>query len=435
MKCSIITSFPDLYSPFLQTSLVGRARDTELVTVSLVNLLDYVASKERIDAPTFGPGPGMLIKPTVVEAAIGHAEKEGTAFRIFFSPQGTKLNSTVLRTIQQKVADRNNHLMLVTARYEGMDARVEEEYADMVISIGDYVLMGGDLPAMVLLESLFRFVPGVIGNEQSITQDSFAGPFVDYPEFTQPVVWHNKEVPAIIRSGNHGTIKQWRREAQAAKTVKQHFQWLRTYPLNGEDKALAARYIPAHYTVLMHSDVLLPHEGVGTTSVTSIDIHDGARSAHTYGIKNYCIVTPLLDQQTIVRTLLDFWHEGAGKEYNPHRHEALKDVLLMSAFDEVVAHIEQVEGKKPLVIATSAKEVSGVPMASYYDQERVWVHARPVLLVFGTGKGLSQSFLERCDYVLPPLVGFTEFNHLSVRAAMAIVFDRWLGINPVTRVG
>ena len=141
------------------------------------------------------------------------------------------------------------------------------------------------------------------------------------------------------------------------------------------------------------------------------------------------LVTQLLDQQKIVRKLLDFWQTGSGVEYNASRHIAVKQVDVVSSFDQVVQEIENKEGKKPIVIATSARSVDHQGQITFHDQGTVWSHNRPVLLIFGTGKGLSAAILERCDLLLVPVEGMSEYNHLSVRSAVAIVLDRWLGLN------
>lgn len=430
MKISILSVFPELYGPFLNTSLLKRAQERAIVSITTDSFFSYVPAKERIDAPSFGAGAGMLIKPEVVERAIQANEaKNGPAFKIFFSPQGRKLDQDYLKELAVAVQEKG-HAMLLPARYEGMDARVEETYADAIVSVGDFVVMAGDIPAMLFLEGLLRLIPGVVGKQESVEQESFSGPFVDHPEYTEPVVWQGKEVPSIIRSGNHAAVRQWRLTQAIKKTLLHHFDWLRTYSMTGEQKQLVQKQLPAHYAALFHSNVCIGEErAVGTTSVTSIDIHDIARSSRTYGIKNYFVVTPLADQQKIVQTLLDFWQTGFGVEYNKSRHDALKEVELKANLEEVVAAIEKKEGKKPLIVATSARGQEGIKTISFFDQGLVWQQERPVLLVFGTGKGFSEEFLLGCDYLLAPVEGFSTFNHLSVRSAVAIVLDRWLGIN------
>ncbi len=245
-----------------------------------------------------------------------------------------------------------------------------------------------------------------------------------------PVVWNEREVPEIIRSGNHEKIAQWREQKAAEKTVKYHFDWLRSHELTDQQLKIAQPFLPSHYCALMHDEIVLPGDQIGTTSVTSLDIHDIARSACTYGLKGYFIVTPLIDQQRITNKLLEFWKTGIGVEYNTNRHEAVRKVEVVDSLQNVIDEIEKIEGKKPLLIATSARsDEKGAPSITYFDQSKVWKLDRPVLMIFGTGRGLAPSVIERCDFLLLPLEGFSDFNHLSVRSAAAIIFDRWLGIN------
>ncbi len=242
MHISIVTLFPALYEPFLHTSLVHRATEAGQVAFSIENVFSLCAPKERIDSPTFGHSAGMLIKPEIIEKAIeAQEELKGHAFKIFFSPQGKKLDQQLLKKLLHDFQEKK-HVMLLPARYEGMDARIEEYYADEILSIGDYVLMGGDLPAMVLIEALLRLIPGVIGKQESVEEESFSGPFVDHPEFTAPVEWKGYVVPEILRSGNHAAIAAWRRKEAAKKTVLHHFEWLRSHVTKEEDISLASSF-------------------------------------------------------------------------------------------------------------------------------------------------------------------------------------------------
>ena len=435
MNISILTLFPDLYREFLGTSLIGRAQERKLVNIELTNLFSFCRPGQRIDSPTFGHGAGMILRPDVVESAIVQQEAaHGKALKVFFSPQGEKLDQSVLKKLHT-LASQKTHLLVFASRYEGVDARVEQEYADIVLSVGDFVLMGGDLPCMMLLEGLLRYVPGVVGSIGSVEADSFSGAFVDHPEYTHPVQWHGRQVPEVVRSGNHQAISNWQKEQAAEQTVKKHFSWLRQNNLTESEKALSYKYIPVHYAALLHGDVLLKDPSspngtrVGTSSVTSFDLHDISRSSMTYGLKNYFIVTPLKDQQQIVNTLLDFWNMPVGISYNKHRHQAVSRVRLQNNLDEVIAAITEQEGQAPIIIATSARSVSHIQKITYYDQSIVWQSGRPVLFLFGTAKGIAPHVVEKCDYLLGPIQGFTDFNHLSVRSAAAVIFDRWLGIN------
>ncbi|MBA3954034.1 tRNA (guanosine(37)-N1)-methyltransferase TrmD [Candidatus Dependentiae bacterium] len=428
MVISTITLFPELYKPFLETSLIRKAQEQQHVTLDVKTMFDFCKPKERVDSPTFGHGAGMLLRPDIIEKAIDAQEAlHGPAYKIFFSPQGKKLDQVLLRDLAL-IAQEKKHIMLLPARYEGMDARVEEHYGDCLISLGDFVLMGGDLPAMVLMEGLLRLIPGVVGKQASVEHESFTGPFLDYPEYTSPVVWKGYSVPEVVRSGDHGKIQRWRQARAIKNTVLSHFDWLRSHVTTDAEIKQAAEHIPHHYAILMHAQVALLDGQEGTSSVTSIDIHDIARSSATYGIKKYFIVTPLEDQQKIVTKLLDFWKTGEGVTYNPHRHNALENVLLVSTLDEAVDKIKEYENADPILIGTAAKKYAHAQAITYHDQSIVWSLKRPVVLLFGTARGLGSSVIERCEFLLGPLYGFSTFNHLSVRSAAAIIFDRWLGI-------
>ena len=135
-------------------------------------------------------------------------------------------------------------------------------------------------------------------------------------------------------------------------------------------------------------------------------------------------------QQKIIKKLLNFWQTDVGIDYNTHRHEALKNVMIVSSIEQALEHIENEEHKTPLLLATSAQRSSKAPLISYKDQSLVWTLERPVVIIFGTARGLAPALIEQCDFLLVPVEGFSDFNHLSVRSAAAIVFDRWLGLQP-----
>jgi len=428
MKISVLSVFPDLYQQFLQTSLIKRAQEKDKISFEVCAFSSFCESKERIDGPAAGHGAGMVIRPEVLERAVNRQEaKYGKAYRIFLTPQGKKLDQRLAKKIAQHMIAQN-HTMFVAGRYEGIDERAQEAYCDLEVSIGDYVLMGGDLPAMVLLEAVLRYVPGVVAKDDSVEQDSFSGPFVDHPTYTTPPrVWNDRAIPEVLLSGNHAAMEQWRLEKAAEKSVYGHFAWVREHCQTEQEIDLVKKYIPAHYAVLMHDQVMV-NGAVGTSSVTSIDIHDIARSARTYGLQEYGIVTPLQDQKKIVETILGFWHT-AGIAYNYNRADAVGKVSVHDSLNAFIVHVKHKEEQEPVIIATSAKRCEGIPFISYHDQAVVWGLKRPVIFIFGTAQGLSHELIERCDYLLGPIEGFSDFNHLSVRSAAAIIFDRWLGRN------
>jgi len=410
---SILTVFEQLYKPFLQTSLIHRAQEKEIIDIHVNSFFSYVGPKKRIDAPTFGPGAGMLIRPAVVESAIEDKERQyGPAFKIFFSPQGEKLNQPILAKIA-KMVQKKSHLLLVSARYEGMDARVEEHYADLVLSVGDFVLMGGDLPVMMFLEGLLRLFPGVVGKEESVEKESFSGPFVDFPVYTQPVDWKGYMVPAIVRSGNHAAINEWRMQQAARTTVLHHFNWLRTqYFVTSEQEKLVKKFIPPHYILLLYDDIVIKKdEEENLAIIKSFDIRDIARSSQVYGCKDFFLILSARQKELL---------EG----------EEISSIKFYDSIDAVINTITEQNGEKPLLITLAdLDEKNNAKLISFYDQSLVWKTGRPVLFVFKTVTESSNQLSERCDFLLPPPSSFSDGGYLSISSLAAIIFDRWLGIN------
>lgn len=442
MNISIITVFPEIFLPFLETSIIKRAIDRDIIDVQLIKFSQLCPPKERIDEPIAGPGSGMIIKPSLIEAGITKAEERwGKGFKIFLTPQGKRLDQPLLHKIKSQIDtyakhspnssfSTRPHLIIVATRYEGIDARVEALLADECISIGDYVLMGGELPAQVLLEGLLRLIPDVVGSQESVACESFSGALLDHPQYSQNS-WRGEEVPAIVKSGHHKAIADWRRTEACKKTILKRFDWLREHNPTSEEIATIQEQIPSHYAVLMHDEVRMKDGTSGTSSIASLDIHDIARSSTTYGIKGYFIVTRLKDQLKLFETFLNFWQSEDGLEYNQSRHKAVSIIQPAQSLTDVVEKITQIEKTAPIIIATCArKREQKLPFLDFHSQGMVWAQKKPILFVFGTAHGLSDSVINRADYILLPINGMTLYNHLSVRSAAAIVFDRWLGINP-----
>ncbi len=425
---SILTVFEQLYKPFLQTSLIHRAQEKGIVDIHVNSFFSYVGPKKRIDAPTFGPGAGMLIRPAVVESAIEDKERQyGPAFTIFFSPQGKKLDQPMLEGLAE-IVQKKSHLLLVPARYEGMDTRVEEYYADLVLSVGDFVLMGGDLPAMILLEGLLRLFPGVVGKEESVEKESFSGPFIDFPVYTQPVDWKGRVVPAIVRSGNHAAINEWRMQQAARTTVLHHFNWLRTqYLVTSEQEKLVKKFIPPHYILLLYNDVVEKEEERKLAIIKSFDIRDIARSSQVYGCKDFFLILSA-SQKELLEYLIGSRQDSS--EHNKEQDTAISSIKFYDSIDEVINKITEQNGEEPLLITLAdLGEKNNVKLISFYDQSLVWEPGRPVLFIFETGTESSNQLSERCDFLLPPPCSFSDGGYLSISSLAAITFDRWLGIN------
>ncbi|BES65256.1 tRNA (guanosine(37)-N1)-methyltransferase TrmD [Gottschalkiaceae bacterium SANA] len=214
MKIDILTLFPDFFAPFLTTSIIGRAITAGQVEIEATNIRDYAEDKhKRVDDYCFGGGPGMLMKPEPLARAIDDKQTD-EAVVIYLSPKGEVLT--------QELADElamSSHLVLVCGHYEGIDQRVIDSRIHREISIGDYVLTGGELPAMVLSDSIIRLLPGVL-KEGSADDESLQSGLLEYPQYTRPRVFEGAEVPEVLLSGNHKAIDDWRREQSLLETKK-----------------------------------------------------------------------------------------------------------------------------------------------------------------------------------------------------------------------
>lgn len=216
MRVQVLTIFPELFEPFLSTSLIGKAHEKGLLEVKVHDLRDWTEDRHRsVDDEPYGGGGGMVMTaPPWLRAVRGVAG--GSAWRVLLSPQGKRLDDARVRELAGK-----NELVLLCGRYEGIDERVRETVVDEEISIGDYVLSGGELPAMVLIEALSRQVPGVVGYADSVENDSFRAGLLDHPHYTRPPVVEGLAVPEVLTSGDHAKIQRWReREALRVTLAK-----------------------------------------------------------------------------------------------------------------------------------------------------------------------------------------------------------------------
>ena len=213
MRIDVVTIFPAMFDSPLREGLLGKAIGAGLVEVRLHDLRDFTDDRHRtVDDESFGGGPGMVMKPEPLFAAVESlGERRGRA--ILLSPAGRRLDRDLVHELSGEP-----HLTLICGRYEGVDERVVDGLPAEEISIGDYVLSGGELPALVLIEAVTRLIPGVIGREESHERDSFEDGLLDHPHYTRPAEFRGMEVPDVLRSGHHAEIERWRREAALDKT-------------------------------------------------------------------------------------------------------------------------------------------------------------------------------------------------------------------------
>ena len=233
MKISVLTIFPEMYSP-LKESLVGKALEKGLVRVDIVNIRDYSANKhKKTDDYPFGGGAGMVMTPQPIHDAINAVDPERKALRIYMSPKGKTLDQeTVVRLASA------DELLLLNGAYEGVDQRVIDLDIDEELSIGDYVLTSGDLASMVVIDALMRYIPGVLGSEESTSEESFSEPLLEYPQYTRPQNFMGLEVPEVLISGHHAQIAAWRLKESIKLTEQRRPDLIEKYNRINETKKI-----------------------------------------------------------------------------------------------------------------------------------------------------------------------------------------------------
>ena len=229
MKFDVLTLFPEMFE-ILKSSVIGKAIEKDLIDINLINIRDFSNDKhKKVDDTPYGGGAGMVMKPDVVYSAYDSV-KDKNAKVIYMSPQGKKLN-------QKKVEElsKENHLIILCGHYEGIDQRVLDKIVDEEISIGDYVLTGGELPAMVMIDAISRYVDGVISGE-SISEESFSNGLLEYPQYTRPEIFMGEKVPDVLLSGHHENINKWRRQESLKNTLKKRPELLDDIELTEKEK-------------------------------------------------------------------------------------------------------------------------------------------------------------------------------------------------------
>ena len=231
MQFDVLTLFPEMFEP-LNESIIGRAKEKGLININLINIRDFSKNKhKKVDDTPYGGGAGMVMMPDVVYDAYKSLNPKDAKV-IYMSPQGQKLN-------QKKVVElsKEKHIILLCGHYEGIDQRVIDEIVDEEISIGDYVLTGGELPAMIVIDSVSRYIDGVL-RDDSTKEESFSEGLLEYPQYTRPEVFNGKQVPEVLLSGHHENIDKWRREQSLKNTKKKRPDLLENIELSEKDKRI-----------------------------------------------------------------------------------------------------------------------------------------------------------------------------------------------------
>ncbi|TDY02396.1 tRNA (guanosine(37)-N1)-methyltransferase TrmD [Thiohalophilus thiocyanatoxydans] len=241
MRFDFVTLFPEMFSAVTGAGITGRALSRGLVEVGLYNPRDYTADRyQTVDDRPYGGGPGMVMLFEPLRDAIRDARGSGDAAGrvIYLSPQGRKLDQAGLEALS-----RHSHLILVCGRYEGIDERLIQAEVDEEWSIGDYVLSGGELAAMVMMDGITRLLPDALGHEDSAQQDSFSDGLLDFPQFTRPEMIEGRQVPPVLLSGDHKAIERWRLKQALGRTWLRRPDLLETFELDEEQQTLLAEFI------------------------------------------------------------------------------------------------------------------------------------------------------------------------------------------------
>ena len=241
MKFYIMTLFPDMVMQGLNTSIIGRAMDKGLLSIEAVNIRDYAFNKHNsVDDYPYGGGAGMLMQAEPVYQAYKAIEERTDASRkprvVYLSPQG--------KTFSQGMAEElagEEELVFLCGHYEGIDERVLEEIVTDYVSIGDYILTGGELPAMIMVDAISRLVPGVLHNDVSAEFESFQDNLLEYPQYSRPEIWHDKKVPEVLLSGHHANLEKWRREPSIIRTAKNRPDLLEKAELTEKEKEVVRK--------------------------------------------------------------------------------------------------------------------------------------------------------------------------------------------------
>lgn len=452
MKFNVISTFPTFIEQAMSHGVVGQAVQRGLVELRLINPRQFTDNTHQtVDNRPFGGGDGMLMLAEPLKRALESLNDE-KGHVVFLSPHGKRWCDSMARNWSVD----HKKVTLICGRYGGVDQRFIEKYVHEEVSLGDFVLSGGEIASLALMDSLIRQLPGVLGNQVSSDIDSFQKGLLEAPQFTRPRKWGDLSVPEDLLSGDHKRIQLWKEVLALVKTSqlrpdlikvsqKKHLHRARQEVLkmsDGELQACGLKRSELTHSEWMHSELdrsTMNHLHVGlvhwpvrdrtgrvvATNVTHFDIHDMARVCRSYGIGTYHIIHRLEEQRMFVSRVLDHWRVGAGVKFNPMRKTALGLVRTSSHLGEALKSFSE----PPYVVATAARELEGVEKVSFRDLRNRVLRGESIFLVFGTGFGLSPAVFEECDGVLEPIWGAApdKYRHLSVRSAASICLDRLLG--------
>ncbi len=239
MIFDILTIFPEIFRSFLSESLIKKALDKGLLQARIWNLRDFTEDRHRTtDDYPYGGGAGMVMKAEPIFRAVEEIKSQSPeAQSVLLTPQGERFHQTLAKELSGQ-----KHWILICGRYEGLDERVRQDLVDREISVGDYILNGGEIPALVFMEVISRYVPGFLGSEQSVEEESFSDGLLEYPQYTRPPSFRGMEVPEVLLSGNHAEIKRWRRKESLKRTCLRRPDLLERAELSEEEREYLAEW-------------------------------------------------------------------------------------------------------------------------------------------------------------------------------------------------
>ncbi|MDR2050409.1 MAG: tRNA (guanosine(37)-N1)-methyltransferase TrmD [Deltaproteobacteria bacterium] len=431
MKISLLTLFPEFFDSPLSCGLMQRACASGLVEITRHNPRAYADDKRQsVDDRPYGGGPGMIMSPGPMEKALHSLIRRSSSppRLLCLSPRGRRLDQELIRELALE-----KELILICGRYEGIDARLNDLFRMEELSLGDFVLNGGESAALALCEAVCRLLPGFMGHDESGQEESFSSGLLEYPQYTRPENYAGLRVPDVLLSGDHAGIARWRRQESLLATLERRPDLLDSVPLSGEDLELLRsrpRKLPGPnlYLALLHYPVLDKEQKSVCSSLTNLDVHDLARSSRAYGLGGFFAITPLEDQRLILQELLRHWISGPGGASNPDRREALTRVIPARDLEEAVSLVRERHGSPPLIWGSSARMTNPATSPTIsFDEARKILYRHPVILLLGTGHGLAPEITDHCEAMLPPLRRIAPYNHLSVRCAGTVLLDRLLG--------
>ncbi|MDO9509203.1 MAG: tRNA (guanosine(37)-N1)-methyltransferase TrmD [Thermovirgaceae bacterium] len=384
MRVTVVTAFPELLEPFTRSGVIGKAVEKGILEIRCINPRNHAeGAYGQIDDYAYGSG-GMVLMPEPLARAVDAAREEGPATVVYPGPQGIPLGQHLVESLAV-----NEHLVIVCGRYEGVDERFVEEYVDLEISIGDYVLTGGELPAMVIVDAVSRMISGVVGQESAVEEDSFFRGMLDTPHYTRPASWRGREVPKVLTGGDHEAIRSWRRGQSSARTAGRRPDIIAGANIGPYlDKGVYVILVPA------------------TETIPAADLSDMAEACFAFGCKRLlCVV-----------------HGGSErKSLQAHAGERVKAV---STMESAFAWIQKREKAEPFTIVSSGK-AGGIHWLEL--KRRALDSGRPLVFVFDmTEKEKIPAGAETA--ILGPIRGGKGDVSLSnARDAAVVILDRFFG--------